>query len=140
MVITSFLLCLAAFGAGASEPVNFSGEWWSTRCAHISLSQAGNRLSGNYSPKLGATDGRSLELTGYRSGVDLIAFVVSLGSDGPLVAWAGQHTVQNGVENIIAKWQMTSDVPEEEETEDTLLAAISTGADSFKRSKPSFCR
>jgi len=104
------------------------------------MSQVGNRLSGRYSPKFDPADGQSFELTGYRTGVDLIAFVVSLGPDGPLVAWSGQHTVQNGVEIIITKWHMTVDVPDEEETEDTILAAVSTGADSFKRNKPNFCR
>jgi hypothetical protein len=140
IVIPSFLFCLAAFGAEASEPVDFSGEWWNTHCAQISLSPTGNRLSGRYRPKNTATNGQSFKLTGYRTGVDLIAFIVSLGPDGPLIAWTGQHMIQNGDETIIMKWHMTVDVPEEEETEDTLLASVSAGMDSFKRSKPKFCR
>jgi Avidin family len=138
-IISPFLFCLVAFGANASEPIDFSGVWWSGRCAQVTLSQVGNLLSGHYSPKTGSAADQSFDLTGARSGIDLIAFIVSVGRNGPIIAWAGQHTVQNGEQMIIMKWHMTVDVPDEEETEDTILAAVWTGADTFKRDKPSFC-
>jgi hypothetical protein len=139
IIVPLILFCFLIFDVEASEPIDFNGLWWSGRCAQINLSQAGSRLSGKYSPKVSSSDDQSLELTGYIAGIDLIAFVVSLGSDGPIVTWAGQHTVQNGEQIIIMKWHMTVDVPDENETEDTILAAVWTGADMFKKTKPSFC-
>jgi Avidin family len=139
IVVLLILFCFVGFDAEASEPVDFSGVWWSARCARVTLSPVGDLLSGHYSPKIGSADDQSFELTGLRSGPDLIAFIVSVGPNGPIIAWAGQHTVQNGEQLIIMKWHMTVDVPDEEENEDTILAAVWTGADTFKRPKPSFC-
>ena len=139
-IISSILYCLVAFNVDASQPVDFSGEWWSGRCAYVNLSQVGNRISGSYKPKVDSIDDQSLELVGYKTGVDLIAFVVSLGPNGPIVVWAGQHTAHNGEHLILMKWHMAADVPDEEASDDSILAAVSTGADTFKRVKPSSCR
>jgi hypothetical protein len=82
--------------------------------------------------------GQRFSLTGFRSGIDLISFIVSFGSNGPITAWAGQHTVEGGSEKIITKWHMTVDVPDEEE-EKELYKSIWTGADVFVRAKPRHC-
>lgn len=136
---TSMLLFAIASGALAAPPIDFSGEWWSGRCAHVLLAQSGSRLTGSYDPNKGEGKGTSFELNGFRTGADLIAFTVSLGSEGPIVSWTGQHTVLNQEEVIISKWHMATDVPDELETEDSILGAVWSGADIFKRTKPNFC-
>ena len=77
------MICVGS-AASAAETPNFSGDWWSTRCARISLSQTGDRLSGSYTSQ-DSTDHRVFELSGYAA-ADLIAFVVKTGA-----GWADRN-------------------------------------------------
>ena len=131
-------MILVGSAASAAETPNFNGEWWSTRCARISLSQTGDRLSGSYTSQ-DSTDHRVFELSGYAA-ADLIAFVVKLGPDGPIGTWVGQHTMEQEAERIVMRWHMTVDVPDEEENDDSLLKSVWQGADTFVRTKAARCR
>ena len=132
-----FLSCAVAL-AEDTKLIDFSGDWWNYRCGHVILVEQGNLLSGLYIPSSGLETGQRLSVTGFRSGIDLISFVVNFGSNGPITAWAGQHTVEEGIEKIITKWHMTVDVPDEEE-EKELYKSIWAGADVFVRAKPRHC-
>ena len=133
-------LCISCAVALAEDtrPMDFSGDWWSNRCALATLVEQGSLLSGVYIPSFGLEAGRKLPLTGFRSGLDLISFVVNFGSNGPITAWAGQHAVEGKTEKIITQWHMTIDVPDEDEA--TVYKSITTGADVFVRDKPRHCK
>jgi hypothetical protein len=137
-VAALFMSCAAALGED-TRPINFSGDWWNNRCGQAILVQQENLLSGQYIPSSGLEAGQKLPLTGFRSGTDLISFVVNFGSNGPIAAWAGQHTVEEGIEKIVTQWLMTVDVPDEEETRE-LYRSIWSGADVFVRAKPARCK
>jgi hypothetical protein len=136
-VAALFIGCAAAL-AEDTKPIDFSGDWWNNRCGHAILVEKGSLLSGRYIPSSGLEAGQKLPLTGFRSGVDLISFVVNFGSNGPITAWAGQHTVEEGIEKIITQWHMTIDVPDEGESKE-LYKSIWTGSDFFVRAKPGRC-
>ncbi|MGB8893201.1 MAG: avidin/streptavidin family protein [Pseudolabrys sp.] len=138
VVAALFISCVGAL-AEDTKPINFSGEWWNNRCGLATLVEQGSLLSGVYIPSSGLEAGRKLPLTGFRSGSDLISFVVNFGSNGPITAWVGQHTVERGTEEIITQWYMTIDVPDEKEDTD-LYKSILAGADVFVRAKPSRCK
>jgi Avidin family len=133
-----FISCAVAL-AENTKPIDFSGDWWNYRCGLAILVEQGSHLSGVYIPSSGLEAGRKLPLTGFRSGIDLISFVVNFGSNGPITAWAGQHTVEGGTEKIITQWYMTVDVPDEEEDRQ-LYKSIWAGADVFVRAKPRHCK
>jgi hypothetical protein len=137
VIAVLFMNCSATLAG--DTPVDFSGYWWSNRCGQVILVEQGNRLEGQYIPSSGPQSGQRLPLTGFRSGGDLISFVVNFGINGPITAWAGQHIVQENIENIVTQWHMTIDVPDEEEEAD-LYKSIWTGADIFVRSKPGHCK
>ena len=138
VVAALFISCVAAM-AENTKPINFSGDWWNNRCGVATLVEQGSVLSGVYIPSSGLEAGQKLPLTGFRSGTDLISFVVNFGSDGPITAWAGQHTVEEGTEKIITEWYMTVDVPDEKERTE-LYRSIWAGSDVFVRAKPSRCK
>lgn len=138
VVAALFISCLAAM-AEDTKPINFSGDWWNNRCGLATLVEQGSVLSGVYIPSSGLEAGQKLPLTGFRSGTDLISFVVNFGSNGPITAWAGQHTVEEGTEKIITEWYMTVDVPDEKESTE-LYRSIWAGSDVFVHAKPSRCK
>jgi hypothetical protein len=138
-VVTALLISCAAAMAEDTKPINFSGDWWNNRCGLVTLVEQGSVLSGVYIPSSGLETGQKLPLTGFRSGTDLISFVVNFGSNGPITAWAGQHTVEEGTEKIITEWYMTVDVPDEKESTE-LYRSIWAGSDVFVRDKPSRCK
>ena len=135
--VVLFLSCSAALGED-KKPIDFSVDWWNYRCGHAILVEQGSILNGLYIPSSGSERSQKLSLTGFRSGIDLISFIVSFGSNGPITAWAGQLTVEEGIEKIITKWHMTVDVPDEEE-EKELYKSIWAGTDVFVRAKPKHC-
>ena len=138
-VVAALLISCVAAMAENTKPINFSGDWWNNRCGLATLVEQGSVLSGVYIPSSGLEAGQKLPLTGFRSGTDLISFVVNFGSDGPITAWAGQHTVEEGTEKIITEWYMTVDVPDEKERTE-LYRSIWAGSDVFVRAKPSRCK
>ena len=137
-VVAALLISCVAAMAEDTKPINFSGDWWNNRCGLATLVEQGSVLSGVYIPSSGLEVGQKLPLTGFRSGTDLISFVVNFGSNGPITAWAGQHTVEEGTEKIITEWYMTVDVPDEKESTE-LYRSIWAGSDVFVRDKPSRC-
>jgi Avidin family len=136
LVVLAFIFLASA--APAADVPNFSGDWWSGRCARISLTPTGDRLAGSYTSQVSAGS-QVFELSGHTSG-DQIAFVVKLGPDGPIGAWAGQHTYEQEAERIVMRWHMTVDVPDEEENDDSLLKSVWQGSDTFLRAKATHCR
>jgi hypothetical protein len=137
-VAALFISCVVAL-AENTKLIDFSGDWWSQRCGLATLVEQGSLLSGVYIPSSGLEAGRKLPLTGFRSGTDLISFVVNFGSNGPITAWTGQHTVERGTGEIITQWHMTTDIPDEEEDRE-LYTSIWAGADVFVRAKPRHCK
>ena len=138
-VVAALLISCVAAMAEDTKPINFSGDWWNNRCGLATLVEQGSVLSGVYIPSSGLEAGQKLPLTGFRSGTDLISFVVNFGSNGPITAWAGQHTVEEGTEKIVTEWYMTVDVPDEKESTE-LYRSIWAGSDVFVRDKPSRCK
>ena len=138
-VVAALLISCVAARAEDTKPINFSGDWWNNRCGLATLVEQGSVLSGVYIPSSGLEAGQKLPLTGFRSGTDLISFVVNFGSNGPITAWAGQHTVEEGTEKIVTEWYMTVDVPDEKESTE-LYRSIWAGSDVFVRDKPSRCK
>jgi hypothetical protein len=96
-VAALFISCAVAL-AEDTKPIDFSGDWWSYRCGLAVLVEQESLLTGLYIPSSGSEAGRKLPLIGYRSGIDLISFVVNFGRNGPITAWAGQHTFEGGAE------------------------------------------
>jgi Avidin family len=137
-VAALFISCAVAL-AEDTKPIDFSGDWWNQRCGLATLVEQGSLLSGVYIPSSGLEAGRKLPLTGFRSGTDLISFVVNFGTNGPITAWAGQHTVERGTEEIITHWYMTIDVLDRDE-DTNLYKSIWAGTDVFVRAKPSRCK
>ena len=138
-VVAALLISCVAAMAEDTKAINFSGDWWNNRCGLATLVEEASVLSGVYIPSSGLEAGQKLPLTGFRSGTDLISFVVNFGSNGPITAWAGQHTVEEGTEKIITEWYMTVDVPDEKESTE-LYRSIWAGSDVFVRAKPSRCK
>ena len=138
-VVAALLISCVAAMADDTKPINFSGDWWNNRCGLATLVEQGSVLSGVYIPSSGLEAGQKLPLTGFRSGTDLISFVVNFGSNGPITAWAGQHTVEEGTEKIITEWYMKVDVPDEKESTE-LYRSMWAGSDVFVRAKPSRCK
>ena len=81
-VVAALLISCVAAMAEDTKPINFSGDWWSNRCGLATLVEQGSVLSGVYIPSSGLETGQKLPLTGFRSGTDLISFVVNFGSNG----------------------------------------------------------
>lgn len=136
-IIAILALC-SITAARAQAPVNFTGTWWSERCAKLDVKVGqGGLLSGSFASPV-AAGGATYPLTGYRAGVDLIAFAVNFGPTNTLASWAGQHTVIAGAEVIMTMWLVTKDVPDEQELAG-LWASTLTGYDNFRRGKPAYC-
>lgn len=104
----------------------------------MELVVTGEQLSGTYTSAVGANAGTPYPLSGFRAGIDLIAFAVDFGPTGSLATWAGQHTVERGSEKIATMWQLTVNVADDKEEAD-LWRSIWTGADNFSRNKPAHC-
>jgi hypothetical protein len=134
LLVSSLFVCTA----DAQVPVDFAGTWWNERCSKMDLTVTGDQLTGQYTSAVGKNAGQPYALTGYRAGVDLIAFAVNFGPTGSLAAWAGQHTVERGTEKIVTQWNLAVNVPDDKE-DDQLWGAVWTGSDRFERSKPSQC-
>ncbi len=136
LLIAALLALCTLSSVHAQTQVNFTGVWWSERCAKVDVKVGqGGLLSGTFaSPGVAAT----YPLTGFRAGTDLIAFAVNFGPTNSLASWAGQHTVIAGVEVILSMWLITKDVPDEQELTG-LWASNLTGYDNFRRAKPPYC-
>jgi len=136
--IAAILALCTLSSVHAQAPINFGGTWWSERCSKMDVKVgAGGLLSGTYASPV-AAGGATYPLTGFRAGVDLIAFSVNFGPTNSLASWAGQHTVIAGVEVIMTMWLVTNDVPDDQELA-RLWASTLTGYDNFRRGKPSYC-
>ena len=115
----------SAFAINAAQAHVFDGSWWSFRCAQMELVVSNSSVSGRYLPPQSQN---SIEVKGLRAGKDLIALIATLGADGPLLSWIGQHAAADGEnEKIIVRWNMALDVPDEEETEEQLLRHLWAG-------------
>lgn len=138
VVLSLLLSSLVTPAAYAQVPIDFAGTWWNERCSKMELTVNGDQLSGQYTSAVGKNAGQPYALIGYRAGVDLIAFAVNFGTTGSLATWAGQHTVERGIEKIVTQWHLAINVPDDKEAEQ-LWGAVWTGSDRFERSKPNQC-
>ena len=75
-VAALFISCVVAL-ADDTKPIDFSGDWWNSRCGLATLVEQGSLLSGVYMPSSGLEVGRKLPLTGFRSGIDFVWFASS---------------------------------------------------------------
>jgi hypothetical protein len=106
--------------------VDFSGTWKNELGSEMSLSQNGDKLTGDYNSAV-SSDGShtSGRLRGYCDG-DLIAFIVHWEEFQAITSWVGQ--VDSDGVSIHALWQMTKQVDEGQE-----WASINAGFDAFDR-------
>jgi hypothetical protein len=104
----------------------------------MDLTVVGDQVTGNFVSLVAASPGTTFSLSGRRAGIDLIAFAVNFGLTGSLGTWAGQHTVERGVEKIVSMWHLTVNVPDDKEDAE-LLSSVWTGSANFYRNKPSYC-
>lgn len=119
--------------AAAAPSVNFNGVWRNELHSEMRLTMdAQGGVTGKYKTGVG-TPGpvEEFELVGFASG-DLLSFTVNFGAYGSLASWAGQHTVENGIEVIKTLWLMARDVQDPDEPSD-LWGAMLTGANNFRR-------
>ena len=137
-VAAIFISCAVAL-ADDTKPIDFSGDWWNNRCGLATLVEQGSLIERGIYSIVRIGDRPEASPNRIPFGNRLISFVVNFGSNGPITAWVGQHTVERGTEEIITHWYMTIDVPDEKEDAE-LYKSILAGADVFVRAKPSRCK
>jgi hypothetical protein len=115
-----------------TDTTDFAGKWHNQNGSEMELHVAADgRVSGWFRSAVGSVPhDRSFPVVGWRQG-DLIAFCVSFEAAG-VVAWAGQHTVSNGVERVETLWHLAHDIPDASEPR-WLWSGVRAGADHFVR-------
>ena len=110
---------------------NFAGVWKNQLGSVATIAVQGAAISGSYKSAV-SSGGQPIsgDLRGFING-DLIAFTVNWPS-AAITAWVGQLTAEPGEEVIRTLWQMTTNIPDDEEATG-LWASICAGADEFTR-------
>lgn len=120
--------------AGVPVPaIDFNGIWRNELESemHLAVDPKGN-VSGKYKTGVG-TPGPSEEfdLVGFATG-DLVSFTVNFGQYRSLTSWVGQHTLENGSEEIKTMWLLASTVTDPDDPIN-LWGAVLTGYNNFRR-------
>jgi hypothetical protein len=109
----------------------FSGQWVNDRNSAVSFTEKEGLLSGYYQTALGQPDkSKKFPLTGFVEG-DQITFTVNFKGYGSLTSWTGQLTQDETGPYIRTLWNLTRDVPDEEE-DAQLWNSITSGASDFR--------
>lgn len=116
-----------------ASPPNFNGFWRNQHASEMELVvNAGGAVIGKYRTGVGAPEPtHDFDLVGFVS-TDQLSFTVNFGRYGSLTSWVGQHTCENGVEQIKTMWLLSRNVEDADEGE-ALWGAVLTGADVFHR-------
>jgi hypothetical protein len=123
----------AKVASGANPPAtpDFSGAWRNQLGSTMQLTVTGTQVSGSYESAVSSGGGTIRgDLTGHVNG-DLIAFTVNWPVPA-ITAWVGQLTSDGGNDVITTLWQMTTNVPDNEEPRG-LWQSVLAGADRFAR-------
>lgn len=109
----------------------FSGQWVNDRNSAVSFTEKEGLLSGYYQTALGQPDkSKKFPLRGFVEG-DQITFTVNFKGYGSLTSWTGQLTQDETGPYIRTLWNLTRDVPDEEE-DAQLWNSITSGASDFR--------
>ena len=119
--------------AAPAPTVNFNGTWKNELESEMNLTvDAQGNVSGKYRTGVGAPGPvEEFSLVGFASG-DLLSFTVNFGDYGSLTSWAGQHTVESGLEIIKTLWLLARNVKDPDEPAN-LWGAVMTGCNNFTR-------
>jgi hypothetical protein len=110
----------------------FSGQWVNDRNSAVVFENNDGMLTGYYQTALGQPDkSQKFLLTGFAEG-DQITFTVNFKGYGSLTSWTGQLTEDDDGPYIRTLWNLTRDVPDEQEDAD-LWGSITSGASDFRR-------
>ena len=110
----------------------FDGTWENQHGSILELKVRGEAVTGRFESGVG-DDGHVLwvDVVG-RILDDLITFSASYQPYRTLVTWAGQHTEENGVEQIKAHWLHVTNIPDSQEKE-WMWFSNRIGSDLFTR-------
>ncbi|MBY3565705.1 avidin/streptavidin family protein [Rhizobium laguerreae] len=124
-------LLLGKVSNTAAGTLDFDGEWRNQLGSRMLLTVSGASLRGEYySAVSGGGSPIRGDLTGFVNG-DLISFVVNWPS-AAVTAWVGQVINDNGNELIETLWQMTTNVPDNQEPTG-MWQSVFAGTDRFHR-------
>ncbi len=124
--------------ATSGAHVDFSGRWINELGSEMTLTIDKGVVQGKYRTGVGeAPEEEAFDLCGFATD-DLIVFCVNFGSYGSLTAWAGQHAVEDGQEQIMTLWHMARNAVDGHDIKH-LWSTMLTGADTFKRVGRSGC-
>jgi len=113
-------------------PVDFTGTWKNQHGSTLELHAVGGTVSGQFSSGVG-DDGQTLwvEVSG-RVLDDVITFNAVYPEYGIVVAWVGQHTVEEGVGRLQTHWIHATNLPDPQEKE-WMWFSNRIGSDVFNR-------
>lgn len=115
-----------------NSPVDFNGTWRNQHQSLLELRVDDGVVRGRFESGVG-DDGQTLwvEIGGRALG-DVITFNAVYREYRTIVTWIGQHTVENGVGQILTQWIHATDVREKDEHE-WMWYSNRIGADVFTR-------
>ena len=118
--------------APTGPDIDFSGRWKNELGSEMMLNVKNGEVRGTYRTAVGeAPEEESFDLCGFAKG-DLLVFCVNFGAYGSLAAWAGQHAIDNGKEEILALWHLARN-PRDGHEPKNLWSTMLTGANTFTR-------
>jgi hypothetical protein len=112
--------------------VDFTGTWKNQHGSTLELREMGGALSGRFESGVG-DDGQALwvDVSGRALG-DVITFSAVYTDYGIIVAWVGQHTVEDGVGTIKTHWIHATNLPDPQ-AKDWMWFSNRIGSDIFSR-------
>jgi len=112
--------------------VDFAGSWRNQLESVLELTVVGDIVGGRFESGVG-DDGETVwvQVSG-RVLDDVITFNAVYPKYGTVVAWVGQHTVENGVGKLKAQWLHVTNIPDDQE-QDWMWFTNRIGADVFTR-------
>lgn len=112
--------------------VDFTGTWKNQHQSTLELHVVGGTVSGRFESGVGDGGETLWEDVAGRVLGDVITFNVVYPRYQSVIAWVGQHTVENGVGVIRTHWLHATDVPDPQE-HDWMWYSNRVGSDMFQR-------
>jgi hypothetical protein len=113
-------------------PVDFTGTWTNQHGSTLELHVEDGVLSGEFESGVGS-DGQKVRVPVSGQVLDdVITFNAAYPDYGIVVAWVGQHTVEEGVGRILTHWIHATNFPDPEEKE-WMWFSNRIGSDVFLR-------
>lgn len=117
-----------------SDNIDLSGSWQNEIGSTVEFRISGNKVEGTYTSAVSSRGGTITgDVLGHING-DLIAFTVNWPT-AAITAWVGQHVVENETDIIRTLWQMTTNIPDDDEPTG-LWNSVYAGANDFIRLAP----